>query len=197
MRQPAMMRSLQYLKRRQSSLVVEGVENLHCGSHTPGAVVSIVAVLMLCGCGFFPEKVGMDDPRIQPLLKAAASFDRTSYGFTPIPKTAEVRLESRPTNRYDAMIHISSKTSRTIAFRIKGGSYRWIGDQEIFEGPKEYKTVDGTFHEHICLTYEIESVSGYPTNRLNIAYFGEDPRMADRRALTLEEIRPVLTEWGY
>jgi hypothetical protein len=139
----------------------------------------------------------MDNPQVQPLLKAAASFDRTSYGFTPIPKTADIRLELGPTSRYDAMLHIYSKTSRTIAFRKTTNGYRWIGDQEIFQGPREYKTVDGTFHEQLCFTYEVESVSGYPMNRLNITYSGEDSRLASRNSLALADVRAILREWGY
>ena len=139
----------------------------------------------------------MEDPRIQPLLNAAASFDRTSYGFTPIPRAAEVRWESRSTTHYDAMLHIDSKTSRTIAFRKAGAGWKWIGDQEIFQGPKMYKTVDGTFPEQICLTYETESISGHPTTRLNVAYLGEDRRLAGRANLALADIKPILKEWGY
>jgi hypothetical protein len=157
-----------------------------------------ILVLLLTGCSVVPKKVSMDDPQVQPLLKAAASFDRTSYGFTPIPKAAaDVRLESKPTGRYDAMLHIYSKTSRTIAFRKTGGTYKWIGDQEIFQGPKMYKTVDGTFHEQLTFTYEIESVSGFPTNRLNITYSGEDVRLANKASLALADVRPILKEWGY
>jgi hypothetical protein len=160
-------------------------------------LVTFVALVVLAGCWLAPKKVAMDDPQVQLLLKAAASFDRTSYGFTPIPKTADVRLESRPTSRYDAMLHIYSKTSRTIAFRKTSNGYRWIGDQEIFQGPKEYKTVDGTLREQLTFTYEVESVSGFPTNRLNIAYSGEDSRLANRSSLALADVKPILKEWGY
>ena len=160
-------------------------------------LVTFVALVVLAGCWLAPKKVAMDDPQVQLLLKAAASFDRTSYGFTPIPKTADVRLESRPTSRYDAMLHIQSKTSRTIAFRKTSIGYRWIGDQEIFQGPKEYKTVDGTLHEQVTFTYEVESVTGFPTNRLNIAYSGEDSRLANRSNLALADVKPILKGWGY
>jgi len=95
------------------------------------------------------------------------------------------------------MLHISSKTSRTIAFRKTSNGYRWIGDQEIFQGPKEYRTVDGTLHEQLTLTYEVESVSGFPTSRLNITYHGEDPRLAGRSSLSLADVKPILREWGY
>src|SRR5262249_10915658 len=147
--------------------------------------------------GIVPQRVAMNDPRVEPLLKAAASFDRTAFGFTPIPKTARVYLEPRATDRYDALLHIYSKTSRTIAFRKTSNGYQWIGDQEAFKRPKEYESVDGTFHEEVTLTYEVESVSGYPTNRLNITYFGKDPRLAGRSELRLEDVKPVLREWGY
>jgi hypothetical protein len=156
----------------------------------------ICASLLVTGCDLTPRKVALDDPRIQPLLKAARSFDRTSYGFTPIPNGADVRWESRPTEHYDAMLHITAKTSRTIAFRKTDSGWKWVGDQEIFQGPTLYKSVDGTFPEHICLTYEIEHISGAPTNQLKIDYLGEDSRLAGR-PLALADIRPILKEWGY
>ena len=140
----------------------------------------------------------MDDPRIQPLLQAAASFDRTSFGFTPIPQAAQVYYESRPTEKYDAMLHIDGTTSRTIAFRkTPDGTFHWIGEQEIFQGPKQYTTVDGTFYEQICLTYDIEPVSGYPRNELGVSYSGEDSRLQNKLKLTLDDVRPVLKEWGF
>ena len=95
------------------------------------------------------------------------------------------------------MLHIQSKTSRTIAFKKTQNGFKWIGEQEIFQGPKQYKTVDGTFYEDICLTYDIQKVSGYPTNKLNITYSGEDPRLTNREDLSLSDIRPVLKEWNY
>jgi hypothetical protein len=59
-----------------------------------------------------PRKTTMDDPQVQRLVKAAQSFDRTAYGFSPIPKQADVHLELRPTGRYDAMLHITTRTVR-------------------------------------------------------------------------------------
>lgn len=159
--------------------------------------ILLCVLTLLAGCDLLPRKVAIDDPRIQPLLKAAQSFDRTAYGFTAIPKNAEVRWESRPTEKYDAMLHITAKTSRTIAFRKTDAGWSWIGDQEILQGPKMYKTVDGTFPEHICLTYETESISGASKNKLNIDYFGEDRRLAGRTGLVLADVKPILKEWGY
>ena len=115
----------------------------------------------------------MSDPKLQPMLTAAAFFDRVGYGFSPMPTKADVRLEVRSGRAYDAMLHIYSRTSRTIAFRKIDKGYRWIGEQESFQGPKQYTTVDGTFYESISLTYDIEKVSGYPINRLNISYWGK------------------------
>ena len=91
----------------------------------------------------------------------------------------------------------TAKTSRTVAFRKLDSGWSWIGDQEIFDGPKMVKTLDGTFPEHICLTYEVKHISGAPTNRLMIDYLGEDPRLAHQSNLTLSDIRPILKDWGY
>jgi hypothetical protein len=164
-----------------------------------GAVVmlTVIVAALLEGCGLIPRKVTMDDPQVQRLVKAAESFDRTVYGFSPIPRSADGRLELRPTGRYDAMLHITTKTVRTIAFRKENGNYLWIGEQESFDGPKKYKTVDGVFNEAVVLTYETQSISGYPLNQLNVTYRGEDPRLAGRNNLTLAVVKPILKEWGY
>jgi hypothetical protein len=95
------------------------------------------------------------------------------------------------------MLHLAGKTSRTIAFRKNAADYSWIGEQEIFEGPKMYKSVDGTFHEEVTLTFEREHVSGVPLNNLSVSYMGEDPRLAGRVNLSLSDVRPILKEWGY
>ena len=95
------------------------------------------------------------------------------------------------------MLHITAKTFRTIAFRKENGNYVWVGDQETFEGPKKYKTVDGVFNEAITLTYETQSISGYPINQLNVSYRGEDLRLEAPKQLTLGGVKPILKEWGY
>jgi hypothetical protein len=139
----------------------------------------------------------MNDPRIQPLLKAAQSFDR------PVPwfhsHTASRRcvlgVATDCSLRCDATI--TAKTSRTVAFRKPDSGWSWIGDQEIFDGPKMVKIRDGTFPEHIGLTYEVKHISGAPTDRLMIDYLGEDPRLAHQSNLTLPDIRPIRKDGGY
>jgi hypothetical protein len=160
-------------------------------------ILTVIVAVLLEGCGLIPRKVTVDDPQVQRLVKAAESFNRTVYGFSPIPRNADSRLELRPTGRYDAMLHITTKTVRTIAFRKENGKYVWVGEQESFEGPKKYKTVDGVFNEAVVLTYETQSISGYPLNQLNVTYRGEDTRLAGRNNLTLVVVKPILKEWGY
>jgi len=157
----------------------------------------ILLILALTGCGLVPEKVEVNDPRLKTVWQAARAFDRAAYGFSPLPTVGDIRLESRPRVGYDAMLHIYTKTSRTIAFRKTPTGYRWIGEQESFEGPKQYTTVDGTFNEQIVLTFEVEPVSGSLTNQLAISYWGEDTRLAGRSELHLDDVQPILKEWGY
>jgi hypothetical protein len=159
--------------------------------------VALIAALGMFGCGIFPEKVATDDPRVQSLLKAASACDRSRYGFSPLPTTGYVHLESRPTAGYDAMLHIDERTSRTMAFRKNPNGFTWIAEQEIFQGPKTYTTVDGTFKEQICLTYETQHVSGVALNRLDVAYSGDDRRLHGRDNLLLGDVKPILKEWGY
>jgi hypothetical protein len=156
--------------------------------------------MLLVGCSAVPHRVLINDDSIKPLLQAAAAFDRTRYGFSPLPTdptATTVYLESKPRDGYDAMLHIKAKSARTIAFRQTRTGYQWIGEQEVFQGPKLYKTPDGTFNEAISLTYEIVNLSGYPLNQLNITYYGEDPRLAKKDHLKLREVKPILREWGF
>lgn len=161
---------------------------------------AIVCALLLVGCRAVPHRVLITDDSLQPLLQAAARFDRARYGFTPLPKdptTTLVYLESKPNDGYDAMLHITTKSYRTIAFRQTPAGYEWIGEQEVFQGPKKYKTPDGTFNEAISLTYELVRMSGYPLNQLNITYYGKDPRLTTKQPLVLSKVKPILREWGF
>lgn len=161
------------------------------------AVLAVLAAL-LQGCGIIPSiprKVKMDDPQVQRLLKAARSFNRTAYGFSPIPQKADVRLELRSTGSYNAMLHIDAgRTSRTIAFRRVNGRYVWIGEQEAFWGPRWYETEDGKIREAIFLTYDAHEVdgSGTPLNKIDVTYWGKETRQ-----LTLGQAEPILKKWGF
>lgn len=161
------------------------------------AVVQLLAVLLLVGCWMAPEKVGVDDPRVVESLKAAESFDRMAYGFTPIPRDAKYRIEVTGGGAYDRMLHIHGRTSRTIAFRKTGDGFRWIGEQEVFTGPGTYEHPDGIFPEQIVLTYETERIAALRAGELCITYHGEDARLVRRSDLKLMDVMPILREWGY
>lgn len=123
--------------------------------------------------------------------------DRASLGFTPITTNSHIELELRsPGGAYDAMLHVYGSTSRGIAFRKTSTGYRWISEQEIFEGQKWYQSVDGTFRENIVLEYQRERVNGIPTNQLYIRYTGGSNTNLLGRELTLAEVRPILDEWA-
>jgi len=161
--------------------------------------VSVIALLcsIIVACHLIPEKVTSDDPRVKAMFEAMGKVDRKALGFTPVSRDASIRLEEGPRHGYDAMLHIDGKTSRTVAFRSVGSEYEWIGEQEIFEGPRKYKTVDGEFQESITLNYDKVPVSGFPINELSVVYHGEDPALEWPRQLSLEAVRPTLTRWGY
>jgi hypothetical protein len=163
------------------------------------AAVCVALSFILVGCGFIPQRVSLSDPRIKPLLDAVAAVDRASLGFTPIRADVNVTWERRPRRDYDQMLHIYGRTSRTIAFRKAASGFRWIGEQEIYTGPRTYESVDGKYREQITVTYEIEPVAthGYPLKQLLITYHGEDPRLRKPIGLSWDEIRPILREWGY
>ena len=161
--------------------------------------VSIIALLcsVVVACHLMPEKVTSDDPRVKAMFEAMAKIDRKALGFTPVSRDASIRLEQGPRHGYDAILHIDGKTSRTVAFRSVRSGYEWIGEQEIFEGPRKYKTVDGEVQESITLNYDKVPISGFPINELSVVYHGDDHALEWPRQLSLETVRPTLTRWGY
>lgn len=121
--------------------------------------------------------------------------DRASIGFTPVTTNAEIKLELASGRAYDAMLHVYGATSRTISFRKTESGYSWTGEQEIYQGPKWYQTVDGTFREFMVIEYQTERVNGIPTNQLCIRYTGSDTNLIDHE-FTLDEVRPILEKWN-
>ena len=95
------------------------------------------------------------------------------------------------------MLHIYAETSRTIAFKENtDGSYEWIGEQETFTGPRQFKTADSINNEKIVITYNRVHISGAPTDQVYITYYGDDPRLEEKFDLTLQDIRLILDEWA-
>ena len=169
--------------------------------------VVLVTLISNLNCGLIPERVSHDDPRLRPMFDAMARVDRRAMGFTPIEDGANIRIEWVHRNSdsilglgpksYDAMLHVYGKTSRTVAFKRNGNGYEWIGEQETFEGPHKYDSVDGTFNEAITVNYDRVPISGFPINTIAIVYRGEESELAGAQHLSLDAIRPWLKKWGY
>jgi hypothetical protein len=159
--------------------------------------ITIIALVVVFGCGLVPEKVSSKDVRLKPMFEAMDRVDRKSLGFTPVEPAASIRLEWGPRHGYDAMLHIDGRTSRTVAFRRISSGYEWIGEQEIFEGPNKYKSVDGEYKESITINYEKVPISGFPLNTIAVRYQGENSDLSWPRELSVEQVRPVLRQWGY
>jgi hypothetical protein len=169
------------------------------------ARTGILASLLLAagaipgGCGRTasptPAETSLSAPEIQPMLAAMQQVDRTNLGFTPLSTNAHLTLELRPSGTpYDAMLHAYGETSRTIAFRKTPSGYRWIFEQETYEGPGWMQTVDGNFRERLTIQYQTEPVDGIPTNQIHITYTGTNSELQGRQ-FTLPEARTVLEKW--
>jgi hypothetical protein len=144
----------------------------------------------------------MGDPALRPYA-SMYSVDRRQYGFTPIPSAGQVSVEGKSSRGgYDAMLHFGGNPSRTIAFRWDGRAYQWLGEQEIFEGPRMFETPDGHFHEHVAITFYKEVVDG-ELQGLKIDYSGPEEGLTMPRperpnwSLTLAEVNPLLEKWGF
>ena len=160
-------------------------------------VLLIICSILIYSCGLLPEKVNYHDKKIKPLLDAIAEINRDSLGFTKISENSDIKLEGA-SKTYDAMLHIYYNTSRTIAFRKVNGKYKWIGEQESHTGPRKFDTPDGIFNEKITITYDKEVVSGFPTNKINILYYGPDSVLTDlsnSSNLTLKQVIPIINKW--
>jgi hypothetical protein len=167
-------------------------------------VGTITVLALLAGAWFairtvIRPKYSVNDEVVKPFLSTIGKVDRASLGFTPISPNSRIDIEyANGKHGYDVMLHIYAETSRTIAFKKKAdGTYEWIGEQEIFEGPNQYETADGIFNEQIVINYDTVNLSGAPINQIFIIYSGDNQRLRGRLDLTLQDIRPILEEWGY
>jgi hypothetical protein len=165
-----------------------------------------VAVVFLSGCAFVAGKVSLSDPALAPMLQAIAAVDRAALGFTPIPTNAVVFLDSRPAalsgERYDATLIIFDTPARyggvyrNIEFRKMATGYKWLREFETHPGPRTFNQSGHTAHEEISIIYDTTGISGVTPNKLHVHYNGFDSRIADRKDLTLDEVRPILAEWS-
>jgi hypothetical protein len=94
----------------------------------------VIVAVFLAGCEAIPRNVSMNDPEVNALIAAASSFDRTTYGFFRIASNADVRLELRPTEHYDAIPQIIAKSHHTIAFRKKIAAMSGLESRRPFKG---------------------------------------------------------------
>jgi hypothetical protein len=164
-----------------------------------------VTVVFLSGCD--RGKVSLSDPQLAPMLQAIAAVDKAALGFTPIPTNAVVYLDG-PRAGYDAMLIIYDTPAlhagvyRNIGFRKTATGYKWIFEQEIHPGPRTFKQLGNTdhqwhtAHEWIVITYDTVGMLGAVPGKLDVHYDGFDSRIADRKDITLDEVRPILAEWS-
>ncbi len=160
----------------------------------------IFATLILClsSCWLTPERLDINDSRLQPLFAAMNEVNRDSLGFTKIDSMADIQIEEQTLidKPYDIMLHIYGRTSRTIAFEKTATGYRWLGEQEIHKGPRDYETPDGTFKESITITYNKKSISGHKLNTVTIGYLGPESAIYGQDKLTLKEAQNIIKKWN-
>jgi hypothetical protein len=152
-------------------------------------------LITFSSCWLVP--VNYNDRKVVPYLQAIASVKhlRDSLGFTAISHNARITIEGSSEN-YDAMLHVyQSISSRTIAFKRNGDKYLWIGEQEIFTGPKKFNTADGIFNETITFNYDKQLISGYPIDTLSIQYAGPDPALCPPNELSISKAKNIIGHW--
>jgi hypothetical protein len=155
----------------------------------------ILPLLLAAAC---MESADLADAKMRP-FSDTYSVDRESLGLSALPRNGSVAIEQPSAIRarevgYDAMLHFPGPTGRTIAFERAGSRYRWLGEQEMTFGPREYETADGKQREFIAVTYYRHAVFGQPAG-LRIEYWGPDEHLAGRANLTLTDVQPLLQVW--
>jgi hypothetical protein len=166
-------------------------------------IILILFAVALNSCNVqspFPQKVNVDDPQLLPFVEALSRVDRASMGFSSQPISGDILIERCASGgAYDVMLHIANTptVSRTIAFRKVGDKYNWINEQEQHIGPKKIKDADGfPCSEKLFIIYQTEPLTGVAVNQTVIDYTGEDSRLKTPKPLTLDYVRPILSEWS-
>ncbi len=161
------------------------------------------------------QVVEVSDEALAP-YQAALAVDRQAMGFPPLPTNGKVEIDiidkanwgyKYPPPAYDVMLHFDQATDhescpsvhRVVALKMDTEGLKWIHEQIVFHGPKQFTTVDGTFNEYIAITCEKEQIAfiGKALEGTNISYTGNDTRLADKEYLSILQIAPILREWGY
>ena len=143
---------------------------------------SLAGLVLVAGWAVAPLPAEAEDPRAQPLIRIAAGFDRSAYGFSPLPTSGTVRAMAHRRFGCDALLELTGRTTRTIAFQRAADGYRVVGESEVFKGP------DGA---EITLSYRISGC-------VEAAYRPAGAAPAQGAAkYSAEEVRALLKAWGY
>lgn len=149
--------------------------------------------LVLLGCS---HQVPIDDPSLKPFANMYL-VDRAQYGFSPLPKNAKVHIEKHPKCYrdcgYDALVHIYGKPSRYVSFKKENGNYKWVGEQEVCSGPREFRTVNGRFNEYLVITYAQDEAG--QLDGLHISYRSPEDPMGLKQ-LSVAEAKRTLKALG-
>lgn len=133
-------------------------------------VLFLATACFVVGCGRSERdsNIALSDPSLTE-FSDLLQVDRAGLGIPPLPAKADVVVDRYGKAPYDAMLHIyAMHQSRTIAFRRENGAMKWIGEQVVAYGPRQYTTVDGTYDEEMVFNYETSRVSGGPLNQLDV-----------------------------
>ena len=160
------------------------------------AVLVLLMMLGLAGC----RRYAMDDPALKP-FNNMYEVERDQYGLGPLPKNAKVRIDrsTYAESGYDVMLGIyaneiryNAKEVHHVAFRLDRGSYKWVGELEQCEGPREYRSADGRMQEEVTISY----FQHVPTmaEGVHATYVGPDS--LTNKEISIVKGRELLKSWG-
>ena len=162
----------------------------------------LLGIQLACGClrqNQF-KTLHLPDPKLSPFLSALPK-DREQLGFPPIPERGKVRIEkvfcSDGTKGHNQITLTFKKYySWYIQFSQRGESYEYIYEQHFFMGPHRFQGEDSEEQERVEMYY-LKHPTFQKGPSLLIVYFGDRPEYGKKFNCTLEDVRPLLIEWGY
>lgn len=137
----------------------------------------------------------LGDLELQPFEHAITDIDRSSFGLTPIPTDAKIKIlydQEGYVSCPDAELYIPDLPFKRqhICLEKVGDTYLWYEEYEVYLGPEEWDT--------LWLAYSSTSTplgGDYEPYTLIIDYrvIGDD-RFLDKSP-SLEDIQPIIEEW--
>lgn len=171
-------------------------KELRFGIRSSILILTCCIILVHSGCSRQNGRKGpysIGDEELVPFA-LMHQIDRSKLCLAEISSSSNVFVsKSDSINRgYDIALNMSGpEVSKSVYFVWENDHYVWIGEQETHYSGRKYSNLDGTFQEHITITYFERGTQGAPKG-LRITYWGNDDIPSD---MTCNTALSYIKEW--